>query len=83
MVLRRITGQQRINDWVLAKEVVVGTLNTLYAEEAFRQSSERGDGGGAVGAMVNRFGSLLQLFLSLLVLLYFPCVSVVATHGES
>lgn len=55
---------------VLAKEVVVGTLNALYTEE--NVSSQ--------GVMVDRFGSKAAAFSYLLfVLLYFPCVSVVAT----
>lgn len=63
---------------VLAKEVVVGTLNALYtAEEARSQNPAEK---GAVGVMVNRFGSSAAAFSYLLfVLLYFPCVSVVAT----
>ncbi len=55
---------------VLAKEVVVGTLNALYAEEDMLSQ----------GVMVERFGSKAAAFSYLLfVLLYFPCVSVVAT----
>lgn len=70
---------------VLAKEVVVGTLNTLYAEEAHLESLARGeeDGAGAVGVMNDRFGSSAAAFAYLLfVLLYFPCVSVVATMAR-
>ncbi len=53
---------------VLAKEVVVGTLNTLYTTA---------EGGSQ---MVERFGSTAAAFSYLLfVLLYFPCVSVIAT----
>ncbi len=65
---------------VLAKEVVVGTLNALYAEEeriALRTTVSQE---GALGMMVERFGSTAAAFSYLLfVLLYFPCISVVAT----
>lgn len=56
---------------IVAKEVMVGTLNALYAEED-RQAN-------AFGTMVKRFGSPAAAFAYLLfVLLYFPCISVVA-----
>lgn len=61
---------------VLAKEAVVGTLNALYAVEA----SEAANGHEAVAVMVERFGSQASAFSYLVfVLLYFPCISVVAT----
>jgi ferrous iron transport protein B len=49
---------------VLAKEVVVGTLNTLYAHV------------GVYGSMIDKFDGQIGAFAYLLfVLLYFPCVS--------
>jgi len=54
---------------VVAKEVVVGTLNTLYAAN-----------GGGIGTLVDYFVSTQAAFAYLLfVLLYFPCISVLAT----
>ncbi len=68
---------------VLAKEVVVGTLGALYAEEErLQQSVKEGEvsNQGIIGLMVKRFGNTVAAFAYLLfVLLYFPCVSVVAT----
>lgn len=53
---------------VIAKEVVVGTLNALYAT------------GNGVGSLVEHFENGKVAFAYLLfVLLYFPCVSVLAT----
>lgn len=53
---------------VVAKEVVVGTLNALYTT------------GNGVGSLVEHFGNGKVAFAYLLfVLLYFPCVSVLAT----
>lgn len=55
----------------LAKEVVVGTLNALYFMDA---------GNGSLGTMVDHFGSVQAAFAYLIfVLLYFPCISVLAT----
>lgn len=52
---------------VLAKEVVVGTLNTLYATEN----------------MAKKFGGVENAMAYLIfVLLYFPCVSVLATMAR-
>ncbi|HXH54651.1 MAG TPA: ferrous iron transport protein B [Gammaproteobacteria bacterium] len=68
---------------VLAKEVVVGTLNTLYATEEAHSENLGSREGVALGVMVNRFGSSAAAFSYLLfVLLYFPCVSVVATMAR-
>ncbi len=68
---------------VLAKEVVVGTLNTLYAEEAQSENLNLKAPSDSLGVMVNRFGSVAAAFSYLLfVLLYFPCVSVVATMAR-
>lgn len=56
---------------VMAKEVVVGTLNALYT------------GGNTLGSMVAQFGSHQAAFAYLLfILLYFPCVSVFATIAK-
>jgi ferrous iron transport protein B len=68
---------------VLAKEVVVGTLNALYTQEG----QQIGMGGTdqavnerTLGIMAERFGGQKNAFAYLLfVLLYFPCVSVIAT----
>ncbi len=60
---------------ILAKEVVVGTLSALYVQDEsdVRMSS------GKLGVMVAKFGSQTAAFAYLLfLLLYFPCVSVVA-----
>ena len=55
---------------ILAKEVVVGTLNSLYA-----QSAEH----SVYGEMVKRFDRRSAAFAYLLfVLLYFPCISATA-----
>jgi len=65
---------------VLAKEVVVGTLNSLYTQEGKLEDPLLGakTNQGAMGVMVERFGSTAAAFAYLLfVLLYFPCVSVV------
>lgn len=63
---------------ILAKEVVVGTLNALYTAEEVQSQNPAEK--GVLGVMVNRFGSAAAAFSYLLfVLLYFPCVSVVAT----
>lgn len=107
---------------VLAKEVVVGTLNALYAEEGhlqikrseteyslkrglkkavdsiFENASQLEESirhpllsiapesdveEGVLGVMATRFGSPVAAFAYLLfILLYFPCVSVVATIGR-
>lgn len=59
---------------ILAKEVVVGTLNSLYS-----QDSQYDPHTGSTGIMAERFGSTAAAFAYLLfVLLYFPCVSVLA-----
>lgn len=59
---------------VLAKEVVVGTLTTLYVEEAKALPDQAL---GALGMMAMRFGSQISALAYLLfVLLYFPCISV-------
>lgn len=52
---------------LLAKEVVIGTLNSLYAQT------------NSLGQMVQHFGGSIEAFAYLLfVLLYFPCVSTTA-----
>lgn len=57
---------------VLAKEVVVGTLNTLYSDASHSSESPQ----GAFGVMYQRFGGPVAAFAYLLfVLLYFPCIS--------
>lgn len=57
---------------VLAKEVVVGTLNSLYSDGEMSE-------GSAHGEMVHRFGGQISAFAYLLfVLLYFPCISATA-----
>ncbi len=59
---------------VLAKEVVVGTLTTLYAQEAQTKGQIET---GALGMMSKCFGNQAAALAYLLfVLLYFPCVSV-------
>jgi ferrous iron transport protein B len=53
---------------LIAKEAVVGTLNAFYLNEA---------------AMLNSFGGVIPAYAYLLfTLLYFPCVSVVATISK-
>jgi len=60
---------------ILAKEVVVGTLNALYVQE----EQQRTPGVVSDNRVQERFGSTASAFSYLLfVLLYFPCVSVVA-----
>lgn len=57
---------------VLAKEVVVGTLSALYME--------RSQGQPVLGVIAEQFGSTEAAVAYLLfILLYFPCVSVLAT----
>jgi ferrous iron transport protein B len=61
---------------VVAKEVVVGTLNTLYAQDNVKQSSHH----GIYGQMYKQFAGPIGAFAYLLfVLLYFPCVPAIAT----
>ena len=61
---------------VLAKEVVVGTLNTLYTQMSHLPLS--GDH-GVYGLMAQKFDGKIGAFAYLLfVLLYFPCVSTMA-----
>jgi ferrous iron transport protein B len=73
---------------ILAKEVVVGTLETLYAEEERAQKNVKLEDATfsnpeVIGLMVKRFGSTSAAFAYLLfVLLYFPCISVVATMAR-
>jgi ferrous iron transport protein B len=56
---------------ILAKEVVVGTLNSLYAQSSDNQP--------VYGEMVKRFNGQRGAFAYLLfVLLYFPCISATA-----
>lgn len=68
---------------VLAKEVVVGTLSSLYAESAaemHQRNPNSNTNSNTLGVMAKRFGSPVAAFAYLLfVLLYFPCVSVLAT----
>lgn len=68
---------------VLAKEVVVGTLNALYTQEDQRIRVDTTDqivNERTLGVMVERFGRQEAAFAYLLfVLLYLPCVSVIAT----
>lgn len=57
---------------ILAKEVVIGTLNSLYAETASEDAP-------VYGEMVKRFNGQTAAFAYLLfVLLYFPCISTTA-----
>lgn len=57
---------------ILAKEVVIGSLNALYAETA-------SEGHPVYGEMVKRFNGQTAAFAYLLfVLLYFPCISATA-----
>lgn len=59
---------------VLAKEVVVGTLNTLYT-----QMGHVSNAAGVYGVMFQKFDGQIGAFAYLLfVLLYFPCVSTMA-----
>jgi ferrous iron transport protein B len=56
---------------ILAKEVVVGSLNTLYAQ--------MGHTADAMGYMAQQFDGQIGAFAYLLfILLYFPCVSTMA-----
>lgn len=60
---------------ILAKEVVVGTLNTLYSQAGHFADSVQ----GVYGLMYQRFDGQIGAFAYLLfVLLYFPCVSTMA-----
>ncbi|MCK4608124.1 MAG: Fe(2+) transporter permease subunit FeoB [Gammaproteobacteria bacterium] len=60
---------------VVAKEIVIGTLNTLYAKDTPKQSAH-----SIYGQMYQRFGGQAAAFAYLLfVLLYFPCVPALAT----
>jgi len=62
---------------VMAKEVVVGTLNTLYAGGV--AGADLAMDAKVMGIMYECFGSQSAAFAYLLfVLLYFPCISVVA-----
>ena len=79
---------------VVAKEVVVGTLNALYLQEAVTETAEKNVNIAAprklerrtsniLGVMSQRFESIAAAFAYLLfVLLYFPCVSVIAVIGR-
>jgi ferrous iron transport protein B len=63
---------------MLAKEVVVGTLNTLYSGNDLTITEARMSQ-STMGNMVQKFGSQEAAFAYLLfVLLYFPCISVIA-----
>lgn len=65
---------------ILAKEVVVGTLNTLYTGNAVVQNEMSET---TMSVMVQKFGSTTAAFAYLLfILLYFPCISVVATMAK-
>lgn len=67
---------------MLAKEVVVGTLNTLYTGYT-EESDETHMSASTMGIMVQKFGSPKAAFAYLLfVLLYFPCISVVAVMAK-
>lgn len=58
---------------ILAKEVVIGSLNSLYLQSSTAPEEM------AYGEMVKRFGSQSAAFAYLLfVLLYFPCISATA-----
>lgn len=70
---------------MLAKEVVVGTLNTLYSEneQSTTDATERRMSKSTMGVMVQKFGSAEAAFAYLLfVLLYFPCISVIAVIAK-
>ncbi|KPJ68118.1 MAG: hypothetical protein AMJ43_01570 [Coxiella sp. DG_40] len=62
---------------VVAKEVVVATLNTLYAVDSYSVSNKYQ---GLYGQMYKRFDGQIGAFAYLLfVLLYFPCIPALAT----
>ena len=62
---------------VVAKEVVVATLNTLYAVDSYPVSDKYK---GLYGQMYQRFDGQIGAFAYLLfVLLYFPCIPALAT----
>ncbi len=62
---------------VVAKEVVVATLNTLYAVDSYSVSDKYK---GLYGQMYQRFDGQAGAFAYLLfVLLYFPCIPALAT----
>jgi ferrous iron transport protein B len=65
---------------ILAKEVVVGTLSSLYSRSSDPvEGQEILTNEGSLGTMAERFGSRAAAFAYLLfILLYFPCVSVLA-----
>jgi ferrous iron transport protein B len=83
---------------VVAKEVVVGTLNALYLQEAMGETAEKNANINTdvkdasklerqtpdiLGVMSQRFESMAAAVAYLLfVLLYFPCVSVIAVIGR-
>lgn len=63
---------------LLAKEAVIGTLNSVYTGTADNNWSQ-----AAESEMVRRFGGPVAAYAYLLfTLLYFPCVSVVATIAK-
>jgi len=65
---------------ILAKEMVVGTLKALYSKEYTTQQMQQEQDDNT---MVLRFGSTAAVISYLLfILLYFPCVSVVATMAR-
>ena len=69
---------------ILAKEVVVGTLNTLYTGNTPINLVEKNTmSADTKVVMVQKFGSTAAAFAYLLfVLLYVPCISVVATMAK-
>ncbi|MFI4938307.1 MAG: Fe(2+) transporter permease subunit FeoB [Candidatus Berkiellales bacterium] len=66
---------------ILAKEVVIGTLNSLYAQEVDQNANVIANvsKNSPYGEMVKRFNGQENAFAYLIfVLLYFPCVSATA-----
>jgi ferrous iron transport protein B len=62
---------------IMAKEVVIGTLNSLYSQTGQASSSHMEE--AAYGEMMTRFHGKANAFAYLLfVLLYFPCISATA-----
>jgi ferrous iron transport protein B len=66
---------------ILAKEVVIGTLNTLY--ESPMQDTVANEDEPIYGEMIKRFGGQTKAFAYLLfVLLYSPCISATAAMAR-
>lgn len=68
---------------VLAKEVVIGSLNTLYSQMAHWTGSVSTLSYSAYGVMYQHFEGAIGAFAYLLfVLLYFPCLSTVSAVSQ-